>query len=235
MVRPGHAAMIAGQVVGQGVAATAAGARVPFVMVEPANTLANLGEIGRESQRWHKTALRYVGATSTDVAKRAQFADEVLALTGEQVRLGVSGFLIAQATDGRILGVTTYGSLNAREGTLNLVAIDPEHLAGSPGTAQLRGIGTSMVAAASQLMLARGVEVIYLHPFDQEAALFWSHRGFGYCGAGGLLCVRGRAAVEALRGRCELAPDCGDRNDCVVCGRLEDTARVRVPALRATM
>jgi len=240
MVRPGHAAMIAGKVLGQGVARTASGAAIPFTMVEPERSIPNLGEIGRESRRWHGTALRFremanKGQLPNDVAKRAEFADEVLAVVGEHLRLGVHGFVVAQGHDGRILGVTTYGSPRPREGSLNLVAIDPEQLAGTPGDQQLRGIGTSMVAAASQIMLARGDEAVYLHPFDQEAALFWSHRGFGYCGAGGLLCVRGRAAVEALKGRCELSPDCGDTGDCVTCGRLEDTARVRVPALRATM
>jgi hypothetical protein len=229
--------MIAGQVIGQGVATTAAGVRVPFVMVRVEPTTANMTELARESRRWQTTALEYrqmasSGRLSGEVAHRASFADEVLAAVGINTLRKICCNLVAQATDGRILGAAHYRYQSTTEGYIDLVAVAPEHLPGAPTTGQLRGVGTAMVAAIGHEYVGRGVRVIYLNPLDQEAFRFWTGRGFHVCAPPGWrLCVRD-AEIGQLIGSCQLQPDCGDTGDCVVCGRLEDTASLRVPVLR---
>jgi N-acetylglutamate synthase-like GNAT family acetyltransferase len=221
------------------VATTTAGRRVLFRLVQPEKTPANLAELARESKRWKDTALRFRnlsvgGALPLDVAKRAQFTDEVLATAAENLRLGITNAVIAQAEDGRVLGAAIYGFLpDEKAGTVTLVAIDPDHLAGSPGQEQLRGIGTAMVAAISREMLAKGVETVYLHPFDEAASTFWGHRGFASCGRGHLLCVRGRRAIERLIGACQMRPECPHCGDIVMCGQVEATIPARLPPARA--
>lgn len=226
--------MLTGQVLGSGVARPAVGPGVTYRLIRPEKTVANLATIAQEARRWGATAARLLLTArqhqlSADVARRADFAEAVLATAGENLRVGACCLLVAQAEDGRILGVATYGLRPRQEGAINLVAIDPEHLAGSPGTQQLRGIGTAIVAAVSRDLLAQGVTTVYLHPLDDAAARFWRGRGFVACGAG-RLCVRGRPGVETLRGSCELKPDCPDLQDCLICGRPEDVAAMRVRA-----
>ena len=226
--------MMTGQVLGSGLARPAAGPGVTYRLIRPEKSVANLATIAQEARRWGATAARFQLTArqhqlSPDLGRRAEFAEAVLATAGENLRIGACCLLLAQADDGRILGVATYGLLPRQEGAINLVAIDPEHLAGSPGTAQLRGIGTAIVAAVSRELLSQGVTIVYLHPLDEAAARFWRGRGFVACGAG-RLCIRGRAGVEGLRGSCELKPDCPDTGDCLVCGRPEDVAAMRVRA-----
>lgn len=207
---------------------------VPFSIIEPDRSAGNIAVMATEVARWKALAAQYrtlanEGKLKPEVAKRAQFTEEVLFSVAEtNVRLGACCALVAQRDDGRILGVLTYGFLGSNEAAINLTAVDPEHLAGSPAVGKLRSIGTSLVAAASVRFLQRGIETVYLHPFDHEAATFWTKRGFGPCGRGGLMCIRGKAAIEALKGHCEVSEDGG----AVICGSAQQTAHVRVPSLR---
>jgi len=233
--------MITGVTIGIGTAQTAAGLPTPYQIVTPEKTVANLAQLAAEGKRWREAIAEFERLALTakldpQVAKRARFAEEVLATVGNNVLLGVCCQLLVQDYASRVLGVATYGHWDSfeqgqrtRSGAINLQAIDPRHLAGTPGTQQLRGIGTAMTAAISRQMLARGVSAVYLHPLDQAAYEFWSRRGFGICGRGGLLCIRGRTGIEALIDGCHLQPDGPDRGDVVVCGRPGATVGQRVP------
>lgn len=229
--------MISGLVVGHGIAWGEAAAGVTYQIIKPDHTAPNLATMAQEGLRWRGTVDRYremVRRHELDpqVVKRAQFVEEVLAAAADRIRVGACCVLVAQTSPGRILGVVYYAYLSDKEAALNLQGVDPEHLPSAPGGGQLRGIGTALIAAASRDMLTRGVETVYLHPFDQQAAIFWSGRGFQVCGAGGRMCVRGRSAVEALLGTCDTMPDCPSEGECVICGLPEHTVHVRDPRLR---
>lgn len=221
---------LTGTQVGTGVAHSP----VPFIIIEPDRSPANVAAIAAEVQRWKATAEQYrqlslAGTLDPQVAKRAQFCEEVLFSVAEtNIRLGACCCLVAQSAEGTILGVLTYGFLGQNEGAINLTAVDPEYLNGAPARRQLRSIGTSLVAAVSRRFLSRGIEAVYLHAFDAEAARWWGNRGFGPCGRGGLLCLRGTAAIEALKGHCEVSEDGGS----VICGHPRQTESVRIPSLR---
>lgn len=219
--------MIGGQIVGRGVARTAAGVPTSYVMVKPERTMPTLQTLGKESNRWRVTAGSFRrqasesrGMVNPKVAQRADFADSVLAVVGENLRMGVCCSLLAVTGEGLVLGAAQYVYLSETEAQINLIAVAPEHLAGSPGTAQIRGVGTSLVATMGQEFLGRGVERVNLKPLDDEAEIFWKKRGFGVC-SGTLLCVEGRDKVQSLIGTCELSPDCPDAavgDTCLVCG-----------------
>jgi len=204
-------------------------------MTIPDKTAANLKAIAGESTRWRATGQRYRertmrGALDPKVTRRAQFAEEVLASIGEMVRLGACCSVIAETSEGRFVGALSYGMLPPHEAAINLLAIDPEHLTGSPGGEQLRGVGTAMVAATSREFLKAGTDTVFLHPLDEQAAKFWQGRGFGVCGRN-LLCVRGRKQIDALIDGCEHWPGCGE-SAYVVCGLASRTEAVRLPQLR---
>jgi hypothetical protein len=74
------------------------------------------------------------------------------------------------------------------------------------------------VAAISQDFLARNYNEIWVKPFDEQAAIFWAHRGFGVCRAGGLLCVRGKEKLMALVGTCVRVPESPINGEYIVCG-----------------
>lgn len=225
-------AILTGDIVGRGMAATAAGLMTAYTLVIPQKTVSNLDTLGKEAARWHQGAVRIMemvgrGQLDRGVGPRAKFADEVLAAAAETVRRDACCVIFAQAYDGRVLGAMIYTIMTERQGSIHLLAIDPEHLAGTPGTAQLRGLGTALVAAVSRRFLEQGTETIIIHPLDQAAETFWRGRGFNYCGPN--FCVRGRAAIEALIDGCQLQPDHGDG---VVCGLPSMTEPMRVPAYR---
>jgi len=227
--------MIQGDITGQGVAASVSGPPVPYVLVRPVKTPANLSYLALEAKRWRSTVQRFRELATArqlppESALRAQFAEEVLAAAAENLRLGAGQMLVAESCDGRLLGVMMYGLLSPREAVINLLAIDPEQHQGSPGTSQLRGTGTALVAGCSRDLLAKGVETIYLHPLDEQARVFWAGRGFAPCGWGGRLCVRGKDAIAKLIDGCVARPDNGEY---VVCGLPRVTEQVRVPAYRA--
>lgn len=229
--------MLTGDILGQGVADSASGLQVSYTIIAPQKTTANLAVLGKASARWKATHERFktmADARQIDraVAERAEFADQVLAIAAENLRIGVCCSIFCQGYDGKILGTMVYMFIqDGREGLINLLAVDPEHVAGSPGRGQLRGIGTAMVAVASRKFLERGVQQVNLHPLDSQAALFWTKRGFGACGAGGLMCVRGRQAIEGLIGQCRVGerPDDGE---IVICGTRAATEAMRVTSRR---
>lgn len=227
--------LITGQVIGRGQAARASGLAIPYQLVVPAKTLENLATIAAEAKRWYVTVQQFdqlstQGHLPREVYKRAKFAEEVMAVVGDNLRIGVCCTVVCQALSGEIIGLAVYGWISAAEAALNLQVIEPKHLAGSPGLDQARGIGTALVAAISRQVLTRNGTSIYLHPLDSKAAEFWYHRGFRMCGAGGLMCVRGTPAVQQLLGSCTLTPDCPDQGQCVECGIATATARFAVPA-----
>ena len=228
--------MITGKAVGRGIAASEHGqVIIPYRMVIPEKSVSNLDEMAKESRRW-QVAHRAIegkmrrGEVQPNVERRAQFVEEVLALTAEYVRLGDHGVIVAQADDGRILGVLQCAKVAEGEGMINLLAVDPAHIPGAPDDEQLRGLGTSLVAAASQQLLRQGAKTIFIKPLDSEAAQFWQKRGFGSCGGGGKMCVRGEEAVKKLIGACEVRPDFPNGGDFVVCGWPRETIGARLPS-----
>jgi len=227
--------MITGKTIGHGAATTPGGMKVGYRLIIPEKTPANLAIIATSSKQWQATVERFrrladAGRIPIMVAKRATFVEEALAHSAETLRVGGCCVLVCQADDGRILGVTEY-VLAPPIAYLNIQATDPEQLAGSPGVAQLRGIGTALVAAASRDFLSKRVETVYVHPLDDAAAAWWYRRGFKVCEPG-TLCLRGRSMVENLKGSCELKPDCPDLADCLVCGTPAQTEAMRLPASR---
>lgn len=227
--------MITGTILGRGVAGTQGRVTVDYTLVQPAKSPETLAAMAIENRRWRTTADRYwelvkTGKLDSNVARRAQFGDEVLATLGENVRQNQPGVIMAQASDGRLLGASQY-LIKDRSAYLNLQATDPEHIPGSPGLGQLRGIGTALLSGVVQQVRGK-VDELYVKPLDPTAALFWSRRGFQVCGRAGLLCVRGPAAIAALKGGCERLPDCPDNGECLVCGLPADTEAMRLPVRR---
>jgi hypothetical protein len=204
--------------------------------VIPDKTVANLSHMATEGARWRKTLheyeqLRDAGKLSTDVVRRARFGDEVLATTAEYVRLGVCCVLMVQTPPGQIIGIASFTPMGPKEAAINLQVIDPRYLPGSPGASQLRGIGTAMTAAISRQALQRGTETLYLHPLDQAAATFWTHRGFGPCGKGGLMCIRGKPGIERLINGCAVTPDAPDKGEVILCGLPSTVRAFSIPSL----
>lgn len=215
-------ANLSGQFRGTGIATTAARAQTAYRLVVPENTSANLAIIAIEAVRWTDTVRLFDAEASAsriawDIPRRARFAADVLQWIVTIVGYGGS-CILAQSPDGRILGVSNYGFWDPASGGIYLQAIDPEHFPGAPGVAQLRGIGTALTAAISRDMLAHGVEVLYLHPLDSAAAVFWSSRGFQPCGGGGRMCISGRVEIQKLIDGCFAIPDCGPGGECLLCG-----------------
>lgn len=221
--------MLTGVTLGHGVARSPVGLIVPFSLIKPTKTIPNLVTLAAENKRWRDTVKGFKGK-SRAVLTRAKFADDVLAAAIENVRLGAGDVIVAQAAGGaqEILGIATYiVEPSRREGYIGLVATAPEFVPGAQDPAkQIRGIGTSIVAAVSRDMLGRGVDSVFLHPKDVAASRFWAGRGFQVCGLGNLLCVRGRAAIDRLRGTCEVTPECPDQGDCLSCGGQRQVAHV---------
>lgn len=228
---------ITGKFLGSGVAVTVAGQQVAYRLVVPDKTASNLSIIATEAQRWQAIHKRYQEMVNqrqlnVSISQRAQFGEEVLAVVGQNLKLGVCCSLTAQALDGRILGTSSYTWWKSGDGGLNLQVIDPEHLAGSPGRDQLRGIGTALVAAVAQQMVDHGVTTLYLHPLDQAAAVFWAHRGFVPCGVGGRMCIRGQEGIRRLISSCFILPSCQDSGECLLCGTMKMTEAFRLPQNR---
>jgi len=226
--------IITGKLIGYGRAKAAYGNGVHYQIVLPDKTLDNLKAIALEGQRWLVTAERLrnlanEGHLDVAIARRATFTEEVLASIGEYLRIGA--FFNALAVDdyGRIIGASSYGIMFPGEAALNLQAIDPANLAGAPGSQQLRGIGTAMVAAISRQLLHDNIESVILHPFDQQAAIFWYKRGFVPAGKGGLMRLSGRKGIEKLIDGCIAVPDEPGKGDIVICGEERTTAPVRLP------
>ncbi len=223
-------AEITGKSWGSGVAEGRTVVQRPFVLLSPESGAANGAILRAEVARWRDTAARYLQLAmgrrlGWDLPRRATFTADALAVLTMNVELGICCALVAQAPDGRVLGGTVYFVGGPGEGTIALQAIDPTELPGAPGAGQFRGIGTALIAAVSRDLLARGVTTLSLHPLDEAADAFWRRRGFAWCGTGGRLCVRGREAIEALRGRCEVVIVGEEQH--VLCGRLESVAVVR--------
>lgn len=227
--------LITGQVIGRGRAERPSGQGEDYTLIVPNNAISTLSTIAQEAKRWNGIAWQYgrlalAGELSREVYARAKFADEVLAAVGESIRIGACCQIIAESSAGQILGLVNFGFLSPSQGTINLLAIDPRYVPGAPVKDQPRGIGTALVAAAGQQILAKGAIEVYLHPLDPAAARFWAQRGFATCGAGGLFCIRGTTAIQALLDGCRLSPDCPDQGECLVCGAPTTTARYRVPS-----
>lgn len=226
--------MIAGKLVGHGAAQSEDRLlRVPYVIIRAENTPAALAEMESQARGWKAKADEFWamasrGELSPQVAKRAEFCEEVLRSCAQALRQGEGWVIVMQARDGRVLGASQYNRTTQMDGMINLQAVAPENLVGTPGKGQLRGIGTSLVAAICQDFLGKGIESVWVKPFDEQAAVFWSQRGFGVCGAGGLLCVRGRANVVGLRSQCQIRPDSSVNGEYIVCGPV-DTTMVTTP------
>ncbi len=216
-------ALLTGMVVGRGIATSAGGTSVAYRLVMPDKSPENLQIIASETARWQRTldsfrTLASQGKIPHELVRRSEFGIDTLRVLADNLRLRVCCQIVAQAYDGRILGLASYGFISATEGALNLQAIDPEHLAGSPGTGQLRGIGSALVAAVARAFLITGRNRMNIHPLDEKAAVFWRNRGFEVCGGGGLMCVRTREGLLRLRNLCESLKDGPEGAENLICG-----------------
>jgi Acetyltransferase (GNAT) family len=196
---------------------------IPYSIVLPERTPANLALLDREIARWQGIAGRHgeyarKRQVTVDVARRAEFAVATLSTIRMNLEIGVCCELLAVDPDERVLGALTYILVPPAGGVIPLLAIDPSNLAGSPTTVQYRGVGTALVAAASRRFLAAGVDQVVLHPLDDEARRFWLARGFQVCGRGSILCVRGAAAIEAMIDGCLTLPESALAGDLILCG-----------------
>lgn len=208
---------IAGKPLATGIAKPANGvSAIVYEIVHPASTPENLAHLVSETARWKQQAESFQ-SLDAELARRARFGIEVMQSAATVMQLGACCLALAQDDAGSILAVASYGMFPP-DGYLHLQVIEPRHLAGSPGSAQLRGLGTALTASISRQMLKGGVETVYLHPLDSAAASFWTGRGFGVCGRGGLMCIRGREGVEKLIGGCIARPDLPDRGELICCG-----------------
>jgi hypothetical protein len=227
--------ILTGRTLGYGVAVRPVGPPVVYTMIGPEKTLPNLETMGREAARWKATAASYRADTSlgADVARRATFADDVFATLAENLRIGLTDMVVAQASDGEIIGLMSYVYPSSDTAMVYLLAVDPVNLSGTPGRGQLRGIGTGLVATASRIFLEHGAQVVKIHPIDPAANTFWRARGFQVCGIGGELCIRGKQAIESLIGDCTTRPDKPDGGEVVICGLPQRVEAMRVPAARS--
>lgn len=221
--------MITGSLVGHGVAISEDKAlRVPYLIIRATKSPASLAEMRAQATRWKAKENEFWALVSQNklhvqVAKRAKFTEEVLSDCAGALERGEGWIMVIRSKDGAILGCSQYNIVGPQKGFLNLQAISPDNLVGSPGKMQLRGIGTALLAAISQDFLARNWNEMWVKPFDEQAAVFWSRRGFGVCGAGGLLCVRGKERIYALRGTCQTWPESPIDGEYIVCGDGETT------------
>lgn len=227
--------MLTGQVIGHGHAQRPSGRGEDYQLIVPTKTTENLATYAAEAKRWFAIVTEYdalsaAGKIPREVYRRAKFGEETLAVAGDNLRLGVCCQIICQGLNGHFLGVVVWAWMTPTDAAINLMVIDPRHISGTPGHDQLRGIGTALVAAVSRQMIAKGGQALFLHPLDRAAERFWVGRGFGNCGGGGLMCIRGRAGVEALLDGCTVRPDCPDAGDCLSCGTNIATSRYRIPS-----
>lgn len=225
---------LTGRVIGTGIA-TGGGLQVPYRMVVPDKTPGNIRVFALEMDRWKKIVERFEaayfrGELSPDVSRRASFADEVLSVVGDYVRTGSCCNVVAQSAFGDILGVLNYIDLGSHQWSISLMVVAPDHIPGTPGDRQLRGVGTSLVAACSRMLLEYGAESVILYPLDDAAYRFWIGRGFAENGDRHELIIRGRAAIERLIGSCQVKPDCA-ADPCLTCGTQKQTITARRPAL----
>lgn len=230
---------ITGALWGRGVAMAANGQQIPFRIVQPAKTLGNLETLGAEAKRWGKTRSKVMRLynqkqVSKRLLERVLFVDGAFFYTVDQLRKGDDGVLVAQAGDGRVLGVVTAEVVtknkNDHGGVIDYIyigdlATDPERLDGVPGSVPLRGVGTALVAALAARVLdiapkpehwAHGPE-IRLDTLDAEAAAFWKGRGFvQHVRLSHPWSVTGEQEIRELIGRCTLKQEA--RHDVVICG-----------------
>lgn len=223
---------LTGAVYGHGLAQQQGCPALPYEIIAPTNERSTTAQVASEVGRWIRTvdeyrALQASGLLTIDVLNRAEFGVDVVSTVLLNLNLGVCCQLVAADADGSILGAIIYQVVPPRDGSINLLVVDPLHLKGSPYAPQLRGVGTSLVAGAAGRMLAAGVTSIHLHPLDKEAERFWRARGFATCGLGGLLCLRGESAIRSLIGNCVQTPECASTDGCLLCG-LPRAARERL-------
>ena len=216
---------ISGTVVGRGLASATGStcAPLPYTIVRPANTTANLALIRSTIARWQADVTTYEGLmfrglVTNDVPARAEFAVDVLKDVEQGLTLGVCCHLIAATIDNFVLGVMSYTPIPPNEATINLLAVDPRNVPGAPLSPKYRGVGTAMVAALATLLVQNGYTTIFLHPLDSAAEAFWRGRGFDTCGRGGLLCVRGKDRISSLVDGCLTREDNPGDGHIVLCG-----------------
>ncbi len=197
----------------------------PFSVVAPSNDPANRALFSRALLRWTATWTQYddfarSGTLTKDVARHAHFAVEVLTTVRANVAAGVCCALVAVDPDENILGAMTYFVIPPHEATIGLLVVEPRNIPGSPTVVQYRGVGTTMVAAAAQRMVAAAVHAIFLHPLDPEARRFWIARGFvpSAPATPNLLVARGEDRIKALVDHCLLFPDNPAGHELLLCG-----------------
>lgn len=216
---------ISGTIVGRGLAQPVGAScpAVPYRIIQPARTAANRTIVQGAITRWQGNVAAYAaltrkGTIPPDVPARAEFGVDVLKDVEQGLSIGVCCHLLAVTFDDRIIGAMSYTLLPPTEATLNLLAVDPRNVPGSPDQPKYRGVGTAMVAALAVRLVQNGYSTIFLHPLDSAAGTFWRGRGFETCGGGSLLCVCGKDKIMALVNGCLTQEDDPQGGHVVLCG-----------------
>ena len=220
--------MLDGRILATGLAEQKDCAPSPYKIIDPTSTNNNLALVGLAIQRWtvesHDFAyLHRRGQLTIDVVDRADFAVQVLTIINTNLLIGVCCQVLAIDPDDNILAAGQFTYVPPTEATINFVAVEPRNIPSSPYVRQVRGLGTAIVANIARHMLKNQVTTVYLHPLDADARRFWIGRGFGQCGAGSLLCIRGVDKIQHLIDGCIRNPETPDK-DQLLCGL---PARVR--------
>lgn len=219
-----------GLVLGTGVTQNADCPGIPYTLVVPDRTTANLALFARTLNRWTHRQIDFYDMwerheLTEDVVDRAQFTLGVLDTLMTNLAVGVCCAVVAVDPDDDILGALDYMLLPDTKtpgapmmGLINLLAVDPANIPGSPVVVQMRGVGTALVAAVATRFLKAKVSSVELHPLDADAERFWRARGFMTCRPGGFLCVRGDVQLRAMIAACDQKPDNACDGDCIHCG-----------------
>lgn len=226
--------VLEGRVLGHGIASDGRGRSVAYRVRDLLRGVVNGVALARQGKLWHSEvqvlAAMKAGTLDYKVFERCWFAEEVLLTVAMNIDQGVCCNLAAQATDCSVLGVMTYHHLAYPPDawSVGLLAVEPFNQAGTPGTNQLRGVGTGMVAALGRAILGRGAESLTLSPLDDAARTFWLRRGFHSCN-GTKLCLSSPDEIRRLVQVCDELPDCPADGDCVSCGVRKVRPAVRPP------
>jgi hypothetical protein len=161
---------------------SAAGLPVEITILQPdAPNQANRDALFATSFRWTEDAKRLIASGDYDASRRAHFASDVAYIAAS----GILSFpfpdtnylLVAQDSAGNVRGLMMF-RLDDQTWELDLLTTDPQDQGGNPNTDPVRGIGSELLGAGTDLMNARLCTQVRLEPLDERAEQYWRGRGF---------------------------------------------------------
>lgn len=162
--------------------------------------------------------------TDTKVIKRAEFAAQTAFIAAKTLQANKCCVIAAyrlQGDEAEIVGLGIFQVYPDKTALISLVTTAPKYQPNTPGQ-KIRGIGTGLTCAISGELISVGVHQVCLQPLDDDARLFWEHRGFSQ--SGNNLCV-----IDDLTGllrACE-PHDCPDNGDHCGVGNADQIAAYR--------